>query len=350
MAESSFDVSSLTDSHGRALCSHAVWGRRCRWGKSCSFSHDVPVDLRQSLAARGREQDKCVVSRRWASVPEVAVPPWLAELQRTPQVFEYDTARFPLREALEALLEVGGGADAGATEGRAPSLELLHELPLTGEPPRCPTLLGAFERCAGRAQLPPSWAEALQGGGAAKMEKELRRTPAYLHFLSVFDRFAAEVLAPAAGGGDDDAGGVFVQRPPTLRVHLHGQRASEGKIGMHRDSDYPGHNAAEVNFWVPMTSVEGSNSLFVESAPDRGDFAPLRLQYGQAYRFHGYACRHHTVANESGTTRVSFDLRLVPAACCPPEALRGPRRGDARGLKIGDYPALHVPAACRDAT
>jgi hypothetical protein len=39
-------------------------------------------------------------------------------------------------------------------------------------------------------------------------------------------------------------------------------------------------SGAEVNFWVPLTRVFGTNTLFVESAPGRGDFRPVELGYG----------------------------------------------------------------------
>ena len=52
---------------------------------------------------------------------------------------------------------------------------------------------------------------------------------------------------------------------------------AKGRIGMHKDGDYPGHYAAEINFWVPVTAVAGNNSLFVESAEGRGDFRALEV-------------------------------------------------------------------------
>ena len=38
---------------------------------------------------------------------------------------------------------------------------------------------------------------------------------------------------------------------------------------------------------MPLTAVRGANSLFVESAPGRADFAPVELDYGQLLRFDG---------------------------------------------------------------
>ena len=37
------------------------------------------------------------------------------------------------------------------------------------------------------------------------------------------------------------------------------------------------HAPQELNWWLPLTRATGSNSLYVESAPGRKDFAPLEL-------------------------------------------------------------------------
>lgn len=78
----------------------------------------------------------------------------------------------------------------------------------------------------------------------------------------------------------------------------------------HTDAEYH-HQPAEVNFWIPLTKVHGTNTLHVESAPGAGDFSPIELRYGQGERFWGNRCRHYTVSNCTETTRVSLDLRVV---------------------------------------
>ena len=47
-------------------------------------------------------------------------------------------------------------------------------------------------------------------------------------------------------------------------------------------------------------SVFDTNSLWVESAPDLGDFHPLTMTYGEYCRFYGNKCRHYTKPNHSG--------------------------------------------------
>ena len=67
-----------------------------------------------------------------------------------------------------------------------------------------------------------------------------------------------------------------------------------------------------------MTRVWNTNTLWLESAPGKGDFQPQELDYGQLLKFDGYECRHYTIDNDSpGTTcRVSFDFRVVPSQLC----------------------------------
>jgi len=315
----------LVDASGRSLCSHAVWGRKCRWGKMCSFSHKVPPDLARAYQGKAQSQIAAVNMERIANIPEVKVPPWLSEIQAAAGAFPFDVRRWPFLELLRDLL-----GDGHAEE----QLSELHGRSLDGEPPLCPTLLQAYACARGLSALPASWRDAIAQGRGGR--RAMLSSDKYERFRKLYREFCAEVILPLVG-----ASSAYVQEPPTLRVHLAGQAQAQGKIGMHKDADYPGHCAAEVNFWLPVTQVGGANSLFVESAEGRDDFRPLELCYGELYRFHGYSCRHHTVTNDTGATRVSFDFRVVPATCCPPTALCGARCG-RRGLRIGDYPAVLV--------
>ena len=61
-----------------------------------------------------------------------------------------------------------------------------------------------------------------------------------------------------------------------------------------------------------MTTVAGNNSLYCESEPGKGDFAPFCLRNGEVMRFYGNRCRHYTNPNDTDTTRVSIDFRVVP--------------------------------------
>ena len=127
------------------------------------------------------------------------------------------------------------------------------------------------------------------------------------------------------------------QRRPTFRVHLAGS-AAQGIP--HADGLQPyNHQPNEVNAWVPLTPVFGSNSLTSESEPGLGDFHPFEAMPGQFISFYGNRCWHYTVPNETDTTRVSFDFRVVPFHLLDEEHCGPGNLGSARARgKIGKLP------------
>ena len=100
----------------------------------------------------------------------------------------------------------------------------------------------------------------------------------------------------------------------------------------HCDAHY-GHQPGQINFWLPLVDVHGSCSLHVESAPGVGDFHPLTLQYGELGRFYGNKCIHYAVANDTDTTRISLDFRIVPGSCFDP-APTFEVEGDSRRFEV----------------
>jgi hypothetical protein len=101
---------------------------------------------------------------------------------------------------------------------------------------------------------------------------------------------------------------IVYQRIPTFRVHLPGNVA----VGeFHRDRDYM-HSEVEENYWLPLTACWGNNSLWVETAPGREDFQPVKMEYGQILKFDGANLKHGNRVNDTQATRVSMDFRVVP--------------------------------------
>lgn len=132
----------------------------------------------------------------------------------------------------------------------------------------------------------------------------------------VYDDFIHFVVVPLL-----DCGELLYQRPPTLRCQMPGLGAlssktpAPGVVSMtraHRDSDFAAHHGAEINFWIPVTRVWGSNSLYAESAPELQDFHAFELSYGEMAIFNGSRCLHYTEANRTDAVRVSFDFRVIP--------------------------------------
>ena len=168
--------------------------------------------------------------------------------------------------------------------------------------------------------------------------KRYESSPAYKRFLETYQRFVHDWVMPQLG---DVA--LLYQRKPILRVVLPG---SVAPTALHCDADYF-HDANELNFWVPLTPVWGSNSLWSESSPGAGDYAPFVTGPGHAVRFYGNRCRHYTLENDSAGVRVSFDFRVIPFHLFePPSALASElsRHTLNPGLAKRGYYAIAHPA------
>ena len=70
---------------------------------------------------------------------------------------------------------------------------------------------------------------------------------------------------------------------------------------------------AELNYWLPLTACWGANTLWCETRRGAADYIPFEMAGPGTYqRFWGNQLRHFTQPNDTGSTRVSFDLRCVP--------------------------------------
>ena len=124
---------------------------------------------------------------------------------------------------------------------------------------------------------------------------------------------------------------ICYQTIPTFRIHLPGNVA----VGaFHRDKDY-NHQNGEVNFWLPLTPAWDTNTVWIETTPDRGDYQPVDLLPGQFFVFDGVNLRHGNRLNTTGSTRASFDFRCLPLRWYRDTGLRSVNAG--RRMSIGDY-------------
>jgi hypothetical protein len=101
---------------------------------------------------------------------------------------------------------------------------------------------------------------------------------------------------------------LVYQKIPTFRVHLK-NNVSVGEF--HRDRDY-NHGRSEINFHMPFTDTNSSNSIWMESQEGLEDYKPYVLKYGQLLMFDGANLKHGNKLNDSDDTRVSVDFRVVP--------------------------------------
>ncbi len=121
-------------------------------------------------------------------------------------------------------------------------------------------------------------------------------------FVQTYESFIKTFVAPLL---QDEH--LIYQKVPTFRCHLVNNKA----VGeFHKDSDY-NHPKSELNFFVPVTDSKGSSTIWIESTPDKGDYAPVNLEYGELFTFYGGLYSHGNKINNTGKTRVGFDFRVI---------------------------------------
>jgi len=128
---------------------------------------------------------------------------------------------------------------------------------------------------------------------------------------------------------DNHFGGrAAFQGIPSVRIHLVNQKS----VQYHTDEWY-GHGRDVVNYWLPLVPVSGTNSMFVTEPGEsdeltelfeRGQLSmqemndcmrrksqPLDMHFGQIFKFSS-RLMHGSELNDTDTTRVSFDFRILP--------------------------------------
>jgi hypothetical protein len=144
-------------------------------------------------------------------------------------------------------------------------------------------------------------------------------------FGELYRRFLGGFVAPLVGEA------LVYQRIPNIRIHLPNNVA----VGeFHCDADY-GHDESEINFWLPVTRSWGTNSVWIESAPGRGDFSPWTVGPGEILQFDAVHLVHGNKENETGVTRVSIDFRVIPRSAYRPRDVRSVNAG--LKFEVGDY-------------
>lgn len=122
-------------------------------------------------------------------------------------------------------------------------------------------------------------------------------------------------------------GVVLRQRPPSFRCHLSGAGTASA---FHRDGD-PKYQITPgtINGWTPLTTVGGTNSLYIESTYGAEDYHPVSLEPGQILIFDAFHLKHGSYPNRTDSTRVSFDFRFLP---------KNPARVRELGILAGPTP------------
>jgi len=201
---------------------------------------------------------------------------------REAKIFEFDTLKYPFKEAIADILEVAPEDLANIHETAEGKVAFEEEL------------AGSNRRKRGKL---PHFLKLWTSSG---------KTTARKLFNEILHKFMVEFVSMHMGI-DGIYSEVAYQREPTFRVVMPSGQDYGYK---HCDADYH-HPPSEINWWLPVTDVSGSNTLHIESEPGKGDFAPVEISYGQVLRFYGNLCQHFAVPNVSGRCRVSFDTRVL---------------------------------------
>ena len=95
---------------------------------------------------------------------------------------------------------------------------------------------------------------------------------------------------------------------PSIRI----QYMESVVIPPHYDSDYlSNHPIGEKNFLIPITKMKDTNSIYIESEPEKKDFKSIELEYGEIFYFNGNKCTHFNEKNKENKLRISLDFRVI---------------------------------------
>jgi hypothetical protein len=178
------------------------------------------------------------------------------------KIYDYNTEVFPFKEIITTILEVE-------------KLEKLHEIK-------------TYEIFSREKDQSSDWHKKYYSN--------------FHKFNDLYLKFLKEIIKPIFNNEE-----IVYQKIPTFRVQLVGNL---GVGQFHRDRDY-NHGIDEINFWLPFVNVYGNNSIWVESEEGRNDLHPIKLNYGQILEFDGANLLHGNKINDSISTRVSVDFRVL---------------------------------------
>ena len=95
---------------------------------------------------------------------------------------------------------------------------------------------------------------------------------------------------------------------PSIRI----QYMDSVVIPPHYDSDLlSNHPVGEKNFLIPITNMKNTNSIHIESEPEKKDFKSIDLKYGDIFYFNGNKCTHYNEKNKENKLRISLDFRIM---------------------------------------
>lgn len=105
-----------------------------------------------------------------------------------------------------------------------------------------------------------------------------------------------------------DETAIIYQSFPSIRFQFKNSLA----VPPHKDSDnLASHPIGEENFLIPITKMENTTALYIETEPDKNDFQEIKLSFGDILKFNGNMCTHMNKKNTEDYIRISFDFRII---------------------------------------
>lgn len=155
-------------------------------------------------------------------------------------------------------------------------------------------------------------------------------------FSSIYNKLVEEVVYPIYNCP------IVYQAIPTFRIHLPGNIA----VGeFHKDKWYRDEKwhekVSESNFFLPFTRAYDTNTIWVESIEDLEDFAPMESNYGELIKWDGVNLKHGNKTNNTPTTRISVDFRVMKFSDYTPSTKGSINTGTK--FEIGGYYNLFQP-------
>ena len=125
-------------------------------------------------------------------------------------------------------------------------------------------------------------------------------------FKLMYEKFILNVIKPLYNEQ------IVYQAIPTFRI-AYPNNIAVGEF--HKDKHYRnGEWASKVkedNFYLPFTDAFNTNTIWVESEEDKGDFTPINCNYGECIQWDGCNLTHGNKINDTGKARVSVDFRVI---------------------------------------
>jgi hypothetical protein len=101
---------------------------------------------------------------------------------------------------------------------------------------------------------------------------------------------------------------MIFQSFPSIRI----QFMNSVTVPPHKDSDsLSNHPLGEKNFLIPITKMKNTNSIYIESEPDKEDFKSIELNPGELFYFNANTCTHFNKPNIENKLRISLDFRIM---------------------------------------